>query len=353
MGLCKYILFQPFSVSLISELLMNIVFFSTKPYDEEFFKSSSQNFGHQLRFLEPRLTSETTDLINDEPAVCVFVNDTLDKEVLIKLKDRGVKLIALRCAGYNNVDLKAAHDLGIKVVLVPAYSPNAVAEHTVGLMLALNRKIHRAYARVHEGNFSLEGLLGFDFHGRTAGIIGTGKIGAIVARILLAFGMKVLAHDLVRNPECEQAGIEYVEKEELYARSDVISLHCPLTRETNHMIDGKALSMMKDGVMLINTSRGAVLDTCAIIEALKSKKIGYLGLDVYEHEGNLFFEDLSCEIIQDDIFERLLSFPNVLITGHQGFFTSDALINIADTTLKSVTEFEQGQALSNEVTFTG
>lgn len=304
---------------------MNIVFFSTKPYDEDFFESSNQNFGHQLRFLEPRLVSETANLVNDESVVCVFVNDTLDKDVLTKLKDRGVKLIAMRCAGYNNVDVKAAHELGIKVVLVPAYSPNAVAEHTVCLMLGLNRKIHRAYSRVHEGNFSLDGLLGFDFNGRTAGIIGTGKIGSIVAKILLAFGMKVLAYDLVRNPECEKAGVVYVEKEELYSRSDVISLHCPLTSETTHMINESALSMMKDNVMLINTSRGAVLDTCAIIDALKSKKIGYLGMDVYEHESDLFFEDLSCEIIQDDIFERLLSFPNVLVTGHQGFFTSDAL----------------------------
>lgn len=332
---------------------MNIVFFSTKPYDEDFFESSNQNFGHQLRFLEPRLVSETANLVNDESVVCVFVNDTLDKDVLTKLKDRGVKLIAMRCAGYNNVDVKAAHELGIKVVLVPAYSPNAVAEHTVCLMLGLNRKIHRAYSRVHEGNFSLDGLLGFDFNGRTAGIIGTGKIGSIVAKILLAFGMKVLAYDLVRNPECEKAGVVYVEKEELYSRSDVISLHCPLTSETTHMINESALSMMKDNVMLINTSRGAVLDTCAIIDALKSKKIGYLGMDVYEHESDLFFEDLSCEIIQDDIFERLLSFPNVLVTGHQGFFTSDALKNIADTTLESIAEFEQGQPLTNEVVFTG
>lgn len=332
---------------------MNIVFYSTKPYDEDFFKSSNQNYGHKLRFLEPRLISETANLVNDEQVVCAFVNDTLDQDVLSKLNGLGTKLIALRCAGYNNVDLKAANESGIKVVFVPAYSPNAVAEHAVCLMLALNRKIHRAYSRVHEGNFSLDGLLGFDFNGHTAGIIGTGKIGSIVAKILLAFGMKVLAYDPVRNPDCEQSGVVYVEKEELYSRSDVISLHCPLTSEATHMINESALSMMKDGVMLINTSRGAVLDTCAIIDALKSKKIGYLGMDVYEHEGDLFFEDLSCEIIQDDIFERLLSFPNVLVTGHQGFFTEDALRNIADTTLKSITEFEKGQPLSNEIAFTG
>ncbi len=322
---------------------MNIIFFSTKPYDEEYFKSSNQNFTHTLRFVEAKLTIDTVNLIDDESTICVFVNDILDKAVLTKLADKGIKLIALRCAGFNNVDTDAAHKLNIAVIRVPAYSPNAVAEHTVGLMLSLNRKIHRAYNRVRDSNFALNGLLGFDFSGRTLGIIGTGRIGTIVARIMSAMGMTVLACDPVHNTECENLGVNYVELDELLTRSDVISLHCPLTEETKHIIDGPALDKIKPGVMLINTSRGATLDTCAVIEGLKSKKIAYLGLDVYEQESELFFKDLSCEIIEDDVFERLLTFPNVLITAHQGFFTSDALTNIADTTLDNITRFEQGQ----------
>lgn len=328
---------------------MNIVFFNTKSYDQTFFESANKIFNHHLRFIEPRLSSETANLVNGEPVICVFVNDTLDKDVLLTLQARGVQLIALRCAGYNNVDLQAACELGIKVVRVPSYSPNAVAEHAVGLMLALNRKLYRAYSRVREGNFSLNGLLGFDFAGRTAGIIGTGQIGSIVARILCSFGMDVLAYDPVRNTDCEKLGIQYVDKIELFSRSDVISLHSPLMDETHHMISASAIAKMKDNVMLINTSRGAILDTCAIIDGLKSKKIGYLGLDVYEQESALFFEDMSCEIIQDDIFQRLLTFPNVLITAHQGFFTEDALRNIAHTTLKSVDDFEQGRRLDYEL----
>lgn len=328
---------------------MNILFYSAKPYDEEFFNLSNQQFNHQLRFVESRLTADTTDLINSESTLCVFVNDTLDTDVLTKLKNAGVSLIALRCAGFNNVDLKAAAELGIKVVRVPSYSPNAVAEHTVCLMLALNRKIHRAYSRVREGNFSLDGLMGFDFAGRTAGIVGTGKIGAIVARILTAFEMKVIAYDPMVNPECEALGVRYVDRHELFSTSDVITMHCPLNSETTHMIDTPAVEIMKDNIMLINTSRGAVFDTCAIIEGLKSKKIGYLGIDVYEKESDLFFRNLSCDIIQDDVFERLLTFPNVLVTGHQGFFTSDALANIADTTLQSISDYENGLPLENEV----
>ncbi|MDH5712052.1 MAG: 2-hydroxyacid dehydrogenase, partial [Gammaproteobacteria bacterium] len=255
---------------------------------------------------------------------------------------KGIKIIALRCAGFNNVDTDAAHKLNITVVRVPAYSPNAVAEHTVGLMLSLNRKIHRAYNRVRDSNFALDGLLGFDFSGRTIGIVGTGRIGSIVARIMSAMGMDVLAFDPVKNIECEKIGVNYVGFDELLTRSDVISLHCPLTDETKHIIDSAALGKMKNGAMLINTSRGAVLDTCAVIEGLKSKKIAYLGLDVYEQESELFFKDLSCEIIEDDVFQRLLTFPNVLITAHQGFFTSDALTNIADTTLENIMRFEEG-----------
>ena len=322
---------------------MNIIFFSAKPYDEEYFISSNLNFNHKLKFAEAKLSIDTVNLIDDESAICAFVNDILDEAVLSKLSEKGIKIIALRCAGFNNVDTDAAHKLNITVIRVPAYSPNAVAEHTVGLMLSLNRKIHRAYNRVRDSNFALNGLLGFDFSGRTIGIVGTGRIGSIVARIMNAMGMNVLAYDPVQNIECQNLGVNYVEFDELLTRSDVISLHCPLTEETKHIIDSATLDKMKTGVMLINTSRGAVLDTCAVIEGLKSKKIAYLGLDVYEQESELFFKDLSCEIIEDDVFQRLLTFPNVLITAHQGFFTSDALTNIADTTLKNIMRFEEGQ----------
>ena len=329
---------------------MNIVFFSSKPYDKTFFASANQSFHYQLRFLEPRLTIDTAGLVSKGDVVCAFVNDVLDKPVLELLKENEVGLIALRSAGYNNVDLQAAKTLGINIVNVPAYSPNAVAEHTICLMLALNRKIYRAYSRIREGNFSLDGLLGFDFNQRTAGIIGTGKIGQIVARILTAFGMQVLAYDPVENEECIKHGVNYVSLDMLYQRADIISLHCPLTPQTKHMINQTALEKMKKNVMIINTSRGAVLDTCAIIDALKAKKIGYLGLDVYEQESELFFEDMSCEIIQDDIFERLLTFHNVLVTAHQGFFTSNALDNIAMTTLNNIKEFELAKPLTNVLT---
>ncbi|MCR8924417.1 2-hydroxyacid dehydrogenase [Dasania sp. GY-MA-18] len=327
---------------------MKTLFFSSKPYDKKFFTLAN----HQqlaLRFVEEKLSITTVNLLSDETAVCVFVNDIVDKEVITALAEKGVKLIALRCAGVNNVDLNAAAQQGIKVVRVAAYSPHAVAEHTLGLMLSLNRKMHRAYNRTREGNFALEGLLGFDFYGRTLGIIGTGNIGAIVATISAAMGMQVIAHDPVTNPQCVAQGVDYVSMEQLFCQADVISIHCPLTPQTQHLIDAKALAKMKTGVMIINTSRGAVLDTSAIIDGLKSKKIAYLGLDVYEQESELFFEDLSSEIIQDDIFGRLLTFPNVLITAHQGFFTEDALTNIADTTLTSLAEFSQGKALSHQV----
>ncbi len=328
---------------------MKTLFFSAKPYDERSFVDANRRFGHELRFVESRLNTTTADLVRDEPAVCVFVNDLLDQAMLTRLHAAGVKLIALRCAGYDNVDVAAARQLGLTLVRVPAYSPHAVAEHTLCLILALNRKIHRAYCRVRDGNFSLDGLLGFDLAGRTAGVIGTGNIGAIVARILKGFGMQVLAHDPVPDAECQRAGVRYVDKAELFAAADVISLHCPATRDTYHMIDAAALAQMKDNVMLINTSRGVVLDTNAIIRALKDRKIGYLGLDVYEEESELFFEDLSSEIIQDDVFERLLTFPNVLVTAHQGFFTADALANIAETTLQAMTDFEQGGEPANRL----
>jgi len=329
--------------------MSSVIFYSTRPYDRQSFNRANQNFKHRIQFHEAGLTLQTVPLIKDETALCAFVNDTLDAEVLAALAKAGIKIIALRCAGYNNIDLQAAQRLGITVTHVPAYSPNAVAEHTLCMMLALNRKIHRAYTRVREGNFSLDGLLGFDFAGRTLGIIGTGRIGSIVARIMLAMGMKVIAVDPAPNDQCRAAGVEYVELTELLTRSDVISLHCPLSEDNKHLINMERIAQMKNGVMLINTSRGAILDSKAIIQGLKSKKIGYLGLDVYEHEANLFFEDHSGDIIQDDIFERLLSFPNVLITAHQGFFTAEALNNIAHTTLQSLSDFDRGEVPTNTI----
>jgi len=328
---------------------MKIIFFSSKRYDEEYFIASNKSYNHDIRFVEARLTYDTVNMISGESVVCAFVNDVLDRNVLSLLAGLNVKLIALRCAGFNNVDVTAANESGIKVIRVPGYSPDAVAEHTVCLMLSLNRKIYRAYNRVREGNFSLDGLLGFDFSGKTIGIVGTGKIGSIVARIMNAMGMNVLAYDPVPNPECLELGVKYVKIDQLFKASDVISLHCPLNSETKHLVDKSALDKMKHGVMLINTSRGAILDASAVIKELKSKKIAYLGLDVYEQESELFFEDLSGEIIQDDVFERLLTFPNVLITSHQGFFTSNALENIADTTLKNIKQFADGFDLSDNV----
>jgi D-lactate dehydrogenase len=328
---------------------MKVAVFSTKAYDRRFLEAANGDHGHKLVFFEPHLTSDTAVLASEFPCVCVFVNDYLDGKTLKTLAQQGTRLIALRAAGYNNVDVKTATELGMTIVRVPAYSPYAVAEHTIGLILTLNRKIHRAYNRVREDNFSLDGLLGFDVHGRTIGIVGTGKIGVIVAQILKGFGCQLLAYDVYRNPECEALGATYVELPELFRASDIITLHCPLTPETYHLIDAEALEQMKQGVMLINTSRGALIDTEAVIGALKSRKVGHLGLDVYEQESDLFFEDLSEDVIQDDVFQRLLTFPNVLITGHQAFFTEDALKNIAETTLSNITDLEQGHPCPNEV----
>jgi D-lactate dehydrogenase len=328
---------------------MKLAVFSTKSYDRTFLEAANENYNHEITFLEPSLNPETVPLAYGYPAVCVFVHDNVNAEVLKKLADGGTKLIALRCAGFNNVDLQTAKELGQTVVRVPAYSPHAVAEYTVGLAIALNRKIHRAYNRVRESNFSLNGLLGFDFHQRTVGIVGTGKIGAIVARIFQGFGCKLLAYDLYPNSECKEMGVEYVSLEELFSRSDIISLHCPLTPDTYHVINRDTVSRMKDGVMIVNTSRGGLIDTQAVIDGLKSGKIGSLGLDVYEQEEDLFFEDLSEIVIQDDAFERLLTFPNVLITGHQAFFTREALNKIAETTLSNISQVEQGQECPNEV----
>lgn len=328
---------------------MKVAVFSTKPYDRRFLEAANADHGHELVFFEPHLTCDTAILASEFPAVCVFVNDLLDEKTLRAIASQGTRLIVLRSAGFNHVDLTAATELGMIVVRVPAYSPYAVAEHTIGLILTLNRKIHRAYNRVREGNFSLDGLLGFDLHERTVGIVGTGKIGVIVAQILKGFGCQLLTYDLHPNPECEALGVKYVELPELFATSDIITLHCPLTPETYHIINAQALEQMNPGVMLINTSRGALIDTKAVISALKSRKIGYLGLDVYEQESDLFFEDLSNAVIQDDAFQRLLTFPNVLITGHQAFFTENALKNIAETTLSNITDIEQGHPCPNQV----
>ncbi len=320
---------------------MRIAVFSTKQYDRQFLDAANIHAGHELVYLESRLTLQTAVAAEGAQAVCAFVNDELKANVLNALARHGIVLVALRCAGFNNVDLVAARDLGITVARVPEYSPYAVAEHTVTLILALNRKIHRAYARVREGNFALDGLLGFDLKGRTVGVVGTGKIGTTFARIMTGFGCTILAFDPKPNPDCEAFGVGYVPMPELLRNADIVSLHCPLTPETHYLIGAGAIAQMRDGTMLINTSRGAVIDTRAVVKALKSGRIGGLGLDVYEEEADLFFEDLSDKVIQDDVFARLLSFPNVLITGHQAFFTADAMRGIAETTMENITSFEQ------------
>lgn len=330
---------------------MKVAIFSSKPYDREFLDAANIADGnrHELLYLEPRLDAGTARLAADAEAVCAFVNDVLDRPVLEALKSMGTRLVALRSAGFNHVDLVAARDLGIAIARVPAYSPEAVAEHTVALILSLNRKIHRAYIRVREGNFALDGLLGFDLKGRIIGIVGTGKIGICLARIMRGFGCRVLGFDPYPDPEFTEMGGEYVPLEELLAQSDIVSLHCPLTPQTHHLIDASAIAAMKQGVMLINTGRGALVETKALIEGLKSEKVGYVGLDVYEEESDLFFENLSGRIIQDDVFARLLTFPNVLITGHQAFFTQEALSVIAETTIGNITSFELSGRATNPV----
>lgn len=328
---------------------MRIAFFSTHGFDREFFDEANRRHGHDIHYLEARLTPATSALAAGAPSVCAFVNDDLRAEVLTALHANGVRLIALRSAGFNHVDLPTALALGLTVARVPAYSPHAVAEHTVAMMLSLNRKIHRAYARVRDGNFALDGLLGFDMQGRTVGLVGTGKIGAIVARILTGFGCRVLAYDVAVNPECAGLGVHYRSLADLWSQSDIVSLHAPLTGDTRHMVDAAAIARMKPGVMIINTSRGALVDTAALIEGLKSGHVGYVGLDVYEEEEQLFFRDLSAQVIQDDVFARLLTFPNVLVTAHQAFFTSEALRAISETTLANVSAFEQGRRTGNEL----
>jgi D-lactate dehydrogenase len=327
---------------------MKVAVFSTKSYDRRFLEAA--NHGHELVFFEPKLDQSTAPLAAGFPAVCVFVNDDLNADTLKILAAQGTRLVALRSTGFNNVDLSVAAELGMTIVRVTVYSPYSVAEHTVGLMLALNRKLHRAYNRVREGNFSLEGLLGFDLRGRTVGIIGTGKIGQILAQIMHGFGCQLLGYDKYPNPRFAELGAaRYAELTELYEYSDIISLHCPLTPETYHLINADAIAQMKPGAILINTSRGGLIDTEAVIDGLKSGQIGALGLDVYEQEADLFFEDLSNIIIQDDVFQRLLTFPNVIVTGHQAFFTEDALTDIANTTIANIDDFAQGRSCPNQI----
>jgi D-lactate dehydrogenase len=322
---------------------MKVAMFGTQPFEREFFDRANGKHGHEFEYFKPNLAAQTASLATGFSAICAFVNDSLDSEALFELNRAGVKLIALRCAGFNNVDLGAADELGMTILRVPAYSPHAVAEHTVALILALNRRLHRAYTRVREQNFSLNGLLGFDLHGRTVGIIGTGKIGELVGRIMHGFGCRLLAYDIVENPVCVELGARYVTPLELARDSDIVTLHCPLTPQTHRMIDAEALGVMKPGAMLVNTSRGGLVDTRAVIDALNSGRLGSLGIDVYEEEADLFFRDLSDKIIQDDVFARLLTFPNVMITAHQGFFTQEALTGIAETTLQNITDFERGE----------
>jgi D-lactate dehydrogenase len=321
---------------------MRTAVFSTKPYDRRFLDAANVA-GHELTYFEARLDRSTVVLAKGFAAVCVFVNDRVDAATLGLLAEAGVRVVALRCAGFNNVDLRAAAQRGIAVVRVPAYSPHAVAEFTVALLLALDRNIHRAWARVRENNYALEGLIGRNLHGRAVGVIGTGKIGSIVARILkLGFGCNVTASDLWENPEVTALGIPYAQLAELVAGSDVVTLHCPLTPATRHLINAEAIARARPGFFLVNTSRGALVDTAALIEGLKNRRVGGVALDVYEQEENLFFEDLSNQIVQDDVFQRLLTFPNVLVTGHQAFLTEEALSKIAETTLQNLSDAEAG-----------
>ena len=328
---------------------VKVAVFSSKKWVVDAFSPVNEKFGYEVAYFESRLQSKTVPLAKGFDVVCVFVNDKLDSKTLEGLHKLGIKLVALRCAGFNNVDNVKAKELGIGVVRVPAYSPHAVAEHTLGLAMALNRKYHKAFPRIKDGNFSLDGLLGFDLYGKTVGLIGTGKIGQIFANIVMGFGCKVKAYDKFPSKDLIEKGVEYVELDELYRDSDIISLHCPLTHETYHIINEYAIASMKKGVMILNTSRGPLVNTYAVIEGLKKGKIGYLGLDVYEEEEKLFFEDLSEKVIQDDQFVRLQTFPNVLITAHQAFFTKEALMNISDTTFNNIKGYLSTGSCNNEV----
>lgn len=324
---------------------MRVTFFSAKPYDKKFFSDLNTKYQFELDFFETHLGPHIVNAVKENTfCVCVFVNDKLTNEVITILASKGVKLIALRCAGFNNVDLESAKRHNIKVCRVPAYSPEAVAEHAVAMLLTLNRKTHKAYNRVREQNFSLDGLLGFNLHGKTIGVIGTGKIGKAFIKIMLGFGCRVLAYDKFPDANFTAPNFFYVDFEELLRESDVISLHCPLTPENHYMINEAVLSRMKPGIMIINTSRGGLINTDDMIRGLKSGKVAYFGLDVYEQEEKLFFRDLSATIIEDDRIQRLMSFPNVLVTGHQAFFTTEALTEIATVTLNSIALVSAGKA---------
>ena len=329
---------------------MKTIFFGTQPYDRESFDRINADYGIRIKYHRSHLNIDNVPLAQGADAVCIFVNDSADAPTVGELARMGVRLIALRCAGFNNVDLKAAAEHGITVVRVPAYSPYAVAEHAVALLLALDRKVHRAYWRTRDGNFSLHGLLGFDLYGKTAGVVGTGRIARALIGILKGFGMEVLAYDICPDEEyARTAGITYVTLDELYRRSDVISLHCPLTEQTRYMINADSIARMKPGVVLLNTGRGQLIHTEALIEGLKQRRIGAAGLDVYEEEAAYFYEDTSDRIMSDDVLARLLSFNNVIVTSHQGFFTREALDNIARTTMENIREFAAGEPLTNRV----
>ncbi|WP_335996200.1 2-hydroxyacid dehydrogenase [Fusobacterium polymorphum] len=326
-----------------------IIFFDIKDYDREFFEKYGKNYNYEMSFFKSRLSLENVHLTKGYDVVCAFTNDDIGKETIDAMAENGVRLLAMRCAGFNNVSLKDIHNR-FKVVRVPAYSPHAIAEYTVGLILAVNRKINKAYVRTREGNFSINGLMGVDLYRKTAGIIGTGKIGQILIKILKGFDMKVIAYDLFPNQKvAEELGFEYVSLDELYANSDIISLNCPLTKDTQYMINRRSMLKMKDGVILVNTGRGQLIDSADLVEALKDKKVGAVALDVYEEEEDYFFEDKSTQVIEDDILGRLLSFYNVLITSHQAYFTKEAVEAITVTTLNNIKDFIEGKPLVNEV----
>lgn len=315
---------------------MKIVFFSAKPYDKLFFDKANQQYGFEIEYYETHLGPHIVNVVENAEAVCVFVNDKLNAEVLEVLAARGVKIIALRCAGFNNVDLETAKRLGFSVCRVPAYSPEAVAEHAVAMLLTINRKTHKAYNRVREQNFALNGLLGYNLHGKTIGVVGTGKIGKAFCNIMLGFGSNVIAYDLYEDKSLIEKGVTYVPFSNLLLQSDIISLHCPLTPENHYLLNKETIHQMKPGVTIINTSRGGLINTADMIHALKTRQVGALCIDVYEQEEKLFFRDLSASIIEDDNIQRLMSFPNVLITAHQAFFTEEAIAEIAQVTMNSI-----------------
>ncbi len=328
--------------------LIRFLFFQRNPTTRVFFEKYNADFGFQLEFFDTQLNLKTVQLISNSSIVCVFVNDCVDAAVIAELAAKKVEIIALRCAGFNNVDLEAAKKHNIRVCRVPAYSPQAVAEHAMAMILTLNRKTHKAYNRVREQNFSLNGLLGFDLFGKTIGVVGTGNIGKAFVKIAIGFGCRVLAFDVAVDAQLEQLGVVYSDLDTLFKESDIISLHCPLNENTKHIINAQSLSVMKKNVMIINTSRGGLIETSSVIDALKEEKVGYLGIDVYEQEEKLFFKDLSADIIKDDVIQRLMSFPNVLVTAHQAFFTEEALTQIASVTLNNIQELIQKNSIENQ-----